>query len=717
MTKTQDAGRRWRVGFDIGGTFTDFVLLDRHDGRIHLHKRLTSSDDPSRSAMLGLEELMELASITLSDVHDIVHGTTLVTNTVIERTGAVVGLMTTQGFRDVIEVGRETRYDLYDLFIDAPPSLVPRHRRLEVPERIDVDGAVLLPLDEAAVLHTARRLVEEEGAEAIAISFLHAYRNPGHERRAAEIIREHWPALALTLSSQVAPEIREFERTSTACANAYVQPLMRRYLNRLEERLAEIGFEGQLYVMLSGGGIASVEEAKVYPIRLIESGPAAGAMAASFFARLAGLEHVVSFDMGGTTAKICLIEHGAPDHKFDFEAGRARRFVKGSGLPLKVSVVDMIEIGAGGGSIARIDASSGLMKVGPRSAGAKPGPVCYGRGGEEPTVTDADLVLGRLNPDYFLGGEMQLDLGHVQAAFERTVARTLGLETSDSALGVQRIVDETMVAATRMHLAEKGRDPRRYTLIAFGGAGPVHAWNLARLLKMKRLIVPFGAGVASALGFLVAPPATQMVRSHVGRLERLDWSAIRGLYAEMSAEGRKLLVDAGADPDAIVLKPSADMRYVGQGFEIPVPLSGIALEEASLDAIRDSFHASYNERFGRSVRDTPIEALSWRLACVAPGEDIRIGRESAPHATGVPGGGLPGARSSGELGDAVRGTREVVFEGHGRVGCTVYDRYALESGMYFEGPALVEERESTCCIGPGSTVEVDSFLNLVIGLP
>jgi N-methylhydantoinase A len=693
--------RTIRIGVDVGGTFTDFVLHDPRRDLVHTGKLLTTPDDPSEAIVTGIVRVLKEKDLQASELHSIVHGTTLITNTVIERTGATVGLITTEGFRDVIEVGRETRYDLYDLFLEAPPTLVPRHRRREVSERMDFEGQVLLGLDEKAVATIAREMVERDGVEAIAVSFLHAYRNPAHERRAAEIIRKLYPDLPLTLSCEVAPEIREYERTSTACANAYVQPLMRRYLNRLETRLTEIGFAGRLYVMLSGGGIAAVQEAKDFPIRMIESGPAAGAMAASFLARLAGLDRVVSFDMGGTTAKMCLVENGAPDHKFDFEAGRVRRFVKGSGLPLKVSVVDMIEIGAGGGSIARVESSSGLMKVGPRSAGAKPGPVCYGLGGTEPTVTDADLVLGRLNPDYFLGGEMQLDLAGVRGAFKDGVARELKIPEMDSALGVQRIVDETMAAATRMHLAEKGRDPRRYTLIAFGGAGPAHAYNLARLLKMKRIVVPLGAGVASALGFLVAPPATDMVRSYVARLERLDWDHVNALFAAMTEEGSRLLGEAGADPSKITLKPTADMRHVGQGFEIPVPLPSTTLGPDDLAAMRAAFFASYRERFGRVVEDSPIEVMSWRLACLAPGQDIRI---------------KPVAAKNAATSDAHRGTREVLFEGLGSVSCAVYDRYALAPGATFEGPALVEERESTCCIGPDARVSVDQFLNLVIEL-
>jgi len=695
-----------RIGVDVGGTFTDFVLHDPARQLVATGKRLTTPDDPSEAIIAGVLRLLEETGLKPSDLHSIVHGTTLVTNTIIERTGACVGLLTTAGFRDVIEIGRETRYDLYDLYLEAPPTLVPRHRRVEIPERIDVHGETLLELDEDAVRTAVTRLVQQEKIEALAIAFLHSYHDDRHEVRAGAIVAALYPGLPISLSSRVAPEIREFERTSTACANAYVQPLMRRYLDKLEGSLAALGFVGRLHVMLSGGGIAALRDAKEFPIRLIESGPAAGAMAASFLARLAGEDHVVSFDMGGTTAKMCLVENAAPDRKFDFEAGRVRRFQKGSGLPLKVSVVDMIEIGAGGGSIARVDAASGLMKVGPRSAGAKPGPICYGRGGTEPTVTDGDLVLGRLDPKYFLGGEMALDPGAVQRAIETGIAQGLNVTRDMAALGIRRIVDETMAAATRMHLAEKGRDPRRYTLIAFGGAGPVHAYDLARLLKMKRMLVPLGAGVASALGFLVAPPATDLVRSHVGRLERLDWAYVNGLLAQMAEEGRALLLEAGAAQEDIIALAAADMRHVGQGFEIAVKLPAMQLTTNDLPAIRESFFVSYRERFGRALTDLPIEALSWRVACIAPGRDIQLA-EVANTAT----------ESSSDAMKARRGERGVLFEGAGWLPCQVYDRYALAPGARFEGPALVEERESTCVIGPGAKVSVDAFRNLIIELP
>ncbi len=696
------ATRTARVGIDVGGTFTDLVLHDPTRNIVRTGKLLTTPDDPSEAILAGIARILREAGLQPQDVHSVIHGTTLITNTIIERTGATVGLLTTDGFRDSIEIGRETRYDLYDLFLETPAILVPRALRIEIPERVAADGRVLKPLDEAAVAAAARHLVEAEGVEAIAVAFLHSYHAPAHEKRAGEIIRALFPALPVSLSAEVAPEIREFERTSTACANAYVQPLMARYLDRVQASLTATGFEGHLYIMLSGGGITTVREAKDFPIRLIESGPAAGAMASAFIARLAGLDHVVSFDMGGTTAKMCLVDHHEPNHKFDFEAGRVRRFQKGSGLPLKVSVVDMIEIGAGGGSLARIDPGSGLMKVGPRSAGARPGPVCYGRGGTEPAVTDADLVLGRLDPAYFLGGEMTLDLEPVRRAFEARITTEIGIGVEKAALGVQRIVDETMASATRMHLAEKGRDPRRYAMIAFGGAGPVHAWSLARLLKINRIIVPLGAGVASALGFLVAPPATDMVRSYVARLERLDWARANALFAEMKAEGRALLTEAGAAPESIAYRPFAEMRHVGQGFEIPVPLPGLELSSAELPTIRSAFFDAYRDRFERVVEESPIEALSWRLACSAPGWTIDLA--GAVPTTAAPATPMPRAR------------RRVLFEAADWQECPVHDRYALPVGARLAGPVLIEERESTCVVGPGSRVEVDRFLNLVIDI-
>jgi N-methylhydantoinase A len=692
--------KKIRIGVDVGGTFTDFVLVDDDRGLIFTGKRLTTPDDPSEAILEGTSRILKEAGTDPSAVHSIVHGTTLVTNTLIERTGAKVGLITTRGNRDALEMGREIRYDLYDLFLESPPTLVPRYLRKEVAERMAPDGEVLLAFDADEFRTVTRQLIDEEAVEAIAVCFMHSYRNPDHERQAKQILIEELGDIPFTISSEAAPEIREFERTSTTCANAYVQPRMQTYLKRLENELAAAGHDGALYVMLSGGGITTVESARAFPIQLIESGPAAGAMAASYYSRLTDTENFISFDMGGTTAKMCLIDGGRPDRKHDFEAGRVRRFMKGSGLPLKVSVVDMIEIGAGGGSLANVD-GMGLLKVGPRSAGSAPGPVCYGLGGENPAVTDADLYLGYLNPDYFLGGEMALDMATVEKAIVEKIAKPLGLTALEAAIGIHNIVNENMAAATRMHLAEKGRDPRRYDMIAFGGAGPVHAYGLAKILKLRKLVVPLGAGVTSALGFLVAPPAIDYVRSYVSRLENLDWAHLNTLYAEMEADARALLADAGVSGDDVTITCSAEMRHVGQGFEISVPVPTGTLTADSLTALRESFFDTYQKLFERTVRDVGIEAMSWRLAASGPNPEISLNFGSG----------------DGEAGTALKGTRQVYFPETGFVEYDVYDRYALRTGDAFAGPAVVEERESTTVIGPGAKVDVDRHLNLVCHLP
>ncbi|MGY8935062.1 MAG: hydantoinase/oxoprolinase family protein [Alphaproteobacteria bacterium] len=696
--------KRIRIGVDVGGTFTDFVLVDEDRDLIYTGKQLTTPDDPSVAIMEGVARILKEAGTGASAVHSIVHGMTLVTNTIIERTGAKVGLITTEGMRDTLEMGKEIRYDLYDLFLELPPALVPRRLRRVVRERMASDGEVLTPFDANGFRTEVRDLIEVEKVEAIAVCFMHSYRNPDHERQAKTILVEEFPAIPYTISSEVAPEIREFERASTACANAYVQPRMQSYLERLEAELRREGVTGALYVMLSGGGITTVESARAFPIRLIESGPAAGAMAASYYSSLTNSENLISFDMGGTTAKMCLIDEGAPDRKHDFEAGRVRRFQKGSGLPLKVSVVDMIEIGAGGGSLANVD-GMGLLKVGPRSAGSNPGPVCYGLGGADPAVTDSDLYLGYLNPDYFLGGEMKLDMGIVERAIEDKVAKPLGLSVLEAAIGIHNVVNENMAAATRMHLAEKGRDPRRYDMIAFGGAGPVHADGLARLLKLKRLIVPLGAGVTSALGFLVAAPAIEYVRSYVARMEQIDWAHLNEIFDEMETEARALLADAGARDDEITITRTSAMRHVGQGFEIASPVPGGELGPDSLDSIREAFFDSYQTLFERTVRDVAIEAISWRMSASAPVPNIELRFSGQTEAAA--------ASSSSSL----KGQRQVYFPETGFTDCNVYDRYVLRPGDSFPGPAVIEERESTTVIGPNATITVDKFLNLICELP
>ncbi len=691
--------KRIRVGVDVGGTFTDFVMVDEARNEIFVGKQLTTPDDPSVAITEGVEHLVREAGTDPCAVHSVVHGTTLVANTIIERKGAKVGLITTRGFRDSLEMGKEIRYDLYDLHLEAPPTLVPRYLRREVSERMGPDGEELLAFDPDEFRAAAKILIEKEKVDAVVVCFMHAYRNDAHERAAKNIFTKEFAGVPLSVSSEVAPEIREFERASTACANAYVQPMMQAYLSTLESKLNDLGFEGPLYVMLSGGGIATLRQARAFPIQLIESGPAAGAMAASYFGGLIGEQDLISFDMGGTTAKMCLVEGERPERSHDFEAGRVRRFKKGSGLPLKVTVVDMIEIGAGGGSIASVD-RMGLLKVGPHSASSKPGPVCYGLGGSEPTVTDADLYLGYLDPTYFLGGEMELDLGKVESAISTHLAEPLGLGLQESALGIHSVVNENMAAATRRYMAEKGRDPRDFAIIAFGGAGPVHAYGLAKLLKVNRLIVPFRAGVTSALGFLVSPPAIDLVRSYVADLENFDTVHANALFAEMEDEARELLVEAGASPDLIKYERTADMRHAGQGFDIPVPLPDGSLDEPSREVIRNSFYTTYQELFERVVKDVPIELMSWRVSAMAPASQVSM------------------EFGDGEIaaGDPVKGARDAYFPEFGMLNCTVYDRYAFWPGYTFNGPAVVEERESTTVLGPDTKVRVDEYLNLLVDI-
>ena len=691
----------YRVGVDIGGTFTDLVLIDERSGALAVDKILTTPKDPSQAVEAGLVRLLTEAGAAGGEVRTLIHGTTLATNAIIERKGAKTALLTTRGFRDALEIGREGRYDMYDLFIEPPRPLVPRRLRLEVGERVGPDGEVLEPLDEAGARAAIRRLLDE-GVEAVAVCLLHGYRNPVHERRLGEILAEAAPWLETSLASEVVPEIREYERTSTTVANVYVKPLIARYLEELERKLAGLGIAGRLYVMLSSGGVATVETSCRFPIRLIESGPAAGALAAAHFARALGAGRLLSFDMGGTTAKACLIVDGAPLVAREFEVARADRFKKGSGLPVRVPVIEMIEIGAGGGSIARVD-GLGLLKVGPESAGADPGPVSYGAGGQEPTVTDADLVLGYLDPAFFLGGRMRLDKDAALRAIERRVARPLGLDPIEAAWGIHRVVNENMAAAARIHGIERGKDLRAFPFFAFGGAGPVHAWRVGEILRVPRLVVPFGAGAISAVGLLAAPLAFDFVRTAHQRLDRADWAAINRLYAEMEAEGRAILHAAGVPAGEVSLRRLAEMRYLWQGHEVEVTVPLGELGPASLGALTEAFEAAYRGLYGLNPQGVPIEALNWRLVVSGPVPGIRIAEAAA---------------RDGGIGAALKGHRPAYLPEAGRfTAVPVYDRYRLGPGMAFAGPAIVEERESTAVLGPGARINVDERLNLVAEYP
>ncbi|MER8670826.1 hydantoinase/oxoprolinase family protein [Mesorhizobium sp. M0644] len=684
-----------QVGIDVGGTFTDFVLIDDRDQKVAFGKELTSHNDPSRSMIEGLQKLLDAQGLAWPAIGNIVHATTLVTNAIIERKGAKVGLVTTRGFRDVVEIGNETRYELYDLFFEKPAPLVDRKLRFEVAERMDVNGNVVLALEESEIARIAEDL-REQGVEAVAVCLLHSYRNPLHEQQIAAGLRALLSDVPVTVSSEIAPEIREYERSNTASGNAYVQPVVDRYLMELDAGLTRRGFGGAVHLMLSAGGLTTLDTARRQPIHLIESGPAAGAIAAGYFSRLTETPNLISFDMGGTTAKMCLLRDGEPERSTEFEAARVHRFKKGSGLPLKVPVIDLIEIGAGGGSIARVD-GMGLLKVGPESARSTPGPVCYNRGGTEPTVTDCDLVLGYLSPDYFLGGELKLDLAGVHQAVGKKIAAPLGMDVVDAAAGVHQIVNETMASATRMYLTEKGEDPSRYTLLAFGGAGPVHAYGLAKSLGISRIIVPPGAGVMSALGLLTAAPACDVARSYISHLSALDWETVNQLFSDMESQASALLAAARVASDEVVVARSADMRFIGQGFEIPAVLPVGQLGPDALAEIEASFIRAYAARFGRRVEGVGVEALTWRLHASISAKDARLA-----------------FATSGKIDDARKGHRRAHFEGKGFIDCAVFDRSKLAAGTRITGPAIIEERESTAVIGPDAIVTIDENFNILM---
>jgi N-methylhydantoinase A len=605
----------YALGIDIGGTFTDLVVYDHAGGRQWSRKVLTSHDDPARAVQAGVAEILRDAALAPAHVTRIVHATTLFTNALIERTGAPTGLITTAGFRDTLEIGRERKYELYDIDIARPDPLVPRHLRLEVAERVRADGSVRQPLDRAGLLDRAAALAEA-GVASVAVVFLHAYANPAHEAEAVALIGERHPGLFTSASHEVAAEIREYERATTTVVNAYIKPLAHRYVGLMAGELAGQGIPAPLLLMLSSGGLAHAAEAQRTPVRMLESGPAAGAIAAAFFGREDAAGRLLAFDMGGTTAKLCLVDGGEPLTTHSFEAARQKRFVEGSGLPIRISTIDLIEIGAGGGSIAYVDAI-GLLKVGPRSAGSEPGPVSYGLGGSEPTVTDADFLLGYLNPDYFAGGTMAVDLEGARRALARLAAEA-DLSVTQAAWGVHDVVNESMAAAARVHIAERGRDPRDYTLLCTGGAGPVHASSVARKLGLRQVVCPPAAGVASALGLLVAPARVDRVATVGLRLDRDDPAALETAFRRLEDEARAVLAATGLPLDATVWERMADGRFAGQGFDLVVTLPRGPYDGPDAQATRQrltaTFEAAYREKFSLTPPDVPVEFISIRVA-------------------------------------------------------------------------------------------------------
>ncbi len=609
----------------------------------------------------------------------------------IERKGARTALLTTEGFRDTIEIRHENRFEQYDVNIDLPLPLVPRRLRFPVRERVDAKGRVLVPLDEAGVVALAETLIAQR-IEAVAIGFLHSFTNPAHERRAGELLAQHLPGVPITLSSDVSPEMREYERFSTACANAYVQPMIGRYIANLETMLAREGFVCPLFLMLSGGGLTSAETAIRFPVRLVESGPAGGAIFAAEIARQCALDKVLSYDMGGTTAKICLIDELKPQTGRAFEVARVYRFKKGSGLPLRIPVIEMVEIGAGGGSIARVDALKRIT-VGPDSAGADPGPACYGRGGESPTVTDADLVLGRIDPAGFSGGRMALDHAAAAAALRRDVAEPLGLALELAALGVSEIVDENMANAARVHAIESGKDARGRTLVAFGGAAPLHAARLAEKLGLDRVLVPANAGVGSAVGFLRAPIAYEIVRSALQRLDEFDAEAANALMAGMRAEAEEI-VRRGAPDAPLTETRSAFMRYRGQGHEIAVPLPVRPFLSDDAATLHAAFEDAYRRLYHRVIPGVEVEVLSWVLLLSAPPPSRPVGPPSPP-----PGYAPTPARErpvfDPELGEFIT--------------VAIHERRELKPGAQISGPAIIIEDETSTVVTRLFTASLDPF--------
>ena len=677
-----------RLGVDIGGTFTD-VALEVGERRFTA-KILTTPQAPEEGVLAALRSVTAKAGVEAGQVALIVHGTTLATNALIERKGARTAFLTTEGFRDVLEIRHENRFEQYDINMDLPPPLVPRRLRLPIRERIDAHGEVLLPLDELSVAR-AIEAVAANHIEAVAVGFLHSFTNLDHERRVGEAVARRLPNVSVTLSCEVSPEMREYERFSTACANAYLQPLIGRYVAKLEHELVRAGFHCPLLLMTSGGGITTTETAIRFPVRLVESGPAGGAIFAACIARQHGRDQVVSFDMGGTTAKICLIDKAQPQTARAFEVARIYRFLKGSGLPLRIPVIEMVEIGAGGGSIARID-TLGRIVVGPDSAGSEPGPVCYGRGGKEPTVTDADAALGRIDPTTFSGGKMPLDVAAAQRTLAERIGAPLKLATEHAALGVSEIVDENMANAARVHAIESGKDLQPRTLIAFGGAAPLHAARLAEKLGISRVLVPVNAGVGSAIGLLRAPIAYEVVRGQLMRLGSFEPGLANRLLAGMRAEA-EAIVRRAAPAANFAEHRSAFMRYRGQGHEIAVELPVRDFTAADRSAIRELFEAAYRRLYSRAIPGVEIEILSWVVSVSAPSE----GHLGAP-ALEAP--SEPKPRSRRPIFDPATGEfREA----------DIYWRGDLAPGARISGPAVIAEDETSTVVSPGFDASIDRF--------
>ena len=683
----------FRLGCDIGGTFTDFVLINDQTGEIKTGKCLTTPGDPSDAVEEGIRTLEGTTPGFVEKLDELIHGTTLVINSIIERKGAKTGLITTKGFRDVLEIGREIRYAPYDIFAEFPVPLIPRRYRIEVDERIRSDGTIIKALDPDDARRAVRTLLAM-GIESIAVCLINSFENPVHELIIEEIIHQEGPGISSSISYHVLPQIKEYERTSTTATNAYVKPLTGRYLSGLEDRLTKTGFKGKLFIMLSSGGVTSVDTAAEFPVRIIESGPTAAVIAGQYYSKHFNIPDMFCFDMGGTTAKSCLIRKGAADVVPTFEVGRVQRFMKGSGLTIQVPVVDLMEIGAGGGSIAKVS-KMGTLHVGPESSGAAPGPICYGRGGTDPCVTDADLLLGYLDENYFLGGAMRLDMDGARQGVEEKIAGPLGVSFVQAVWGIHNLINETMAAAAKTHIAERGGNPKIVTIAAFGGAGPVHAYGLAKKLQAPGIMVPPNAGVGSAMGFFTAPRAFHLLRSHKVSIAKANFDEIEDIFKQLERDAGKILKKEASE-ETIRYDRSLDMRFVGQGAEINIRPVPVDFRTITREQVRNLFDDGYEKLYGRTYPDSEAEFINFKVRASLPERLLQLPRIKAVKGQ--------------SLYQAVKGQRLAYSPiTGGFIPYTVYDRYKLFPGAQFPGPAIIEERESTLVVGEGGRISSDEF--------
>ncbi len=678
----------WRLGIDIGGTFTDFALLDQAGHKLAIHKQLTTPSDPSIAVVDGIKEILKKNYVSISDISVIAHGTTLVTNAVIERKGVATGMLVTSGFEDILDTGMEQRYELFDLRITYPEPIIPRDLRKGISERVHYNSSVETKIDLEEVRRHTKELVETKNIKALAVCFLHSYINPSHESAVVNLVQNEFPNLYVSSSSDVYPNMREFERWTTTAINAYTRPMIDQYLAKLEKDLEGLGFKGQLYIMTSSGGMLSPITARRFPVRLLESGPAAGMLMSAVQGRTLKLPNILSFDLGGTTAKGALVRNYKPLKSEQMEVDRVSEARKGSGFPLRIPVLDMIEIGSGGGSIAGID-DRGLLKVGPRSAGANPGPASYGKNGTSAALTDANLMLGYLDPDFFLGGEMKLDKQAAEVAIQETVGAPLGLSLLRTSWGIHDSANEDIARAFRIHAAERGFDYRSATMVAFGGSGPLHAMSVAEKLKIPRVVFPIGAGVYSALGLLASPLSFELSRSRRVITDDIDAKIFFDLFEPLVKETTKSLKEAGVCDQEIRISRQIEARYFGQTHEIQVQLPDQEPLDEIFSAFRKLFEERYAEVYSFAVIDAPIEIINWKVIASGPEPEFKMGYAITSEQTE-------------KIETALKGTREVYFEEGGFQETPIYDRYLLAEGMEISGPALIEERESTCLITVGA---------------